>query len=85
MWFVYILECIDGSLYTGMTSDLSRRVKEHMDGLGAKYTKSHPVRGCVYSEECPTRSAALKREAAIKQLPRKDKLILVSKGGNIEK
>ena len=77
-WSVYILECSDGSLYTGITNDLSRRIKEHKDGTGAKYTQSHPVEKCVYSEECATRSLALRREAAIKRLPRAKKLVLVA-------
>jgi putative endonuclease len=79
MWFVYILECSDGSLYTGITNDLSRRLKEHKDGVGAKYTKSHPVVRCVYSESCDSRSSALRREAAIKALPRATKLALIEK------
>lgn len=86
MWFVYILECKDGSLYTGITNDLSRRLEAHTDGVGAKYTKSHPVRACVYTEECDSRSSALKREAEIKRLKRADKVILIrSNTADIEK
>lgn len=79
MWFVYILECADGSLYTGITTDLSRRLAEHKEGTGAKYTMSHPVKACVYSEECGSRSSALKREAEIKRLTRPQKLALIEK------
>ena len=75
--FVYILECGDGTYYTGWTTDLENRLKTHNSGTGAKYTRSRlPVR-LIYSEEVADRSAALKREAAIKKLTRakKEKLI----------
>ena len=78
-WFVYILECVDGSLYTGITSDLPRRIREHKEGVGAKYTKSHPVKACVYSEAHGSRSSALLREAEIKRLTRAQKLVLIEK------
>lgn len=78
-WFVYILECTDGSLYTGIATDVSRRLAEHMAGTGAKYTRSHPVKSCVYFEKCATRSEALRREVAIKRLPRAKKLALIEK------
>ena len=78
-WLVYILECADGSLYTGITNDLSRRIKEHKNGVGARYTKSHTVKECVYSEKSDSKSAALKREIEIKSLKREDKLFLISK------
>ena len=77
-WFIYILECGDGSLYTGITKDLERRVQQHNDGKGSRYTRTHlPVKLC-YSESCATRSEALIREAAIKTLPRTKKEELVS-------
>ena len=79
MWFVYILECADGSLYTGITTDISRRVAEHKQGTGAKYTMSHPVKECVYQEACGSRSLALKREVEIKKLSRARKLALIEK------
>lgn len=67
-WYVYILECADGSLYTGMTNHLTRRLAAHNAGKGAKYTKTRrPVR-LRYSEELENRSLALRREAAIKKL-----------------
>ncbi len=77
MWFVYILQCEDGSLYTGSTNDLPKRLKTHIAGKGAKYTKSHPVVACVYSESKRTRGTALSREAEIKKLSRKAKLALI--------
>lgn len=75
MYFVYILQCNDGTLYTGITSDLIRRVKEHNSSkLGAKYTKvRRPVR-LVYSKEFNDRSAAMIEEARIKKLSRNKKL-----------
>ncbi len=76
-WFVYILECRDQTYYTGTTNDLDQRVKKHNSGKGAKYTASRsPVR-LIYSETCPTRSDALKREYQIKQLSRKEKEQLI--------
>jgi len=79
MPFVYMLECRDGSLYTGWTVDLAARVAAHNDGTGARYTRSRrPVR-VVYWEEVPDRAAALRREAALRRLPRATKLALVSR------
>ncbi|MEM7541667.1 MAG: GIY-YIG nuclease family protein [Pseudomonadota bacterium] len=67
-WQVYILECSDGSLYTGISNDLERRLATHNEGKGAKYTRSRlPVR-LVYAEHCEGKSAALRREIAIKRL-----------------
>lgn len=79
MQYTYIVECRDGSLYTGWTTDLEKRIKAHNTGKGAKYTKNRaPVR-LVYYEEYETKQEALKREYAIKQLSRKDKLALIKK------
>ena len=75
--FVYILECGDGSLYTGWTTDVEERVKVHNSGLGAKYTRSRLPVKLVYVEEAIDRSAALKREAAIKKLTRRKKELLI--------
>jgi putative endonuclease len=76
-WTVYVLCCGDGSLYTGMTNDLSRRLSMHRSGRGGAYTRSRlPVR-LVYSERRRSRSAALRREAQLKRLPRSAKLALV--------
>ncbi|MES2014343.1 MAG: GIY-YIG nuclease family protein [Patescibacteria group bacterium] len=77
MYFVYILECSDASLYTGITTDVARRFNEHKNNVGANYTRSKGVKRVVYSEKHPDRSSALKREAAIKRLTRAKKLILI--------
>ncbi len=77
-WFVYILTCADGTLYTGVTTNLERRLKEHNaeTGLGAKYTRSRQPVSLYYSEEYPDRGLAQAREAAIKKLTRTEKLAL---------
>ncbi|KXJ51925.1 GIY-YIG nuclease family protein [Neptuniibacter pectenicola] len=78
-WYVYIVECVDGTLYTGVTTDLQRRLRQHNGDLvgGAKYTQvRRPVR-IVWNESQQNRSAACQREAAIKKLSRSDKLALV--------
>jgi putative endonuclease len=80
MYYVYILRCEDGSLYTGITTDVVRRFKEHRDGVGGHYTRSHKALKIVYKERAATRSAALKREAAIKRLRRGKKLELIKFG-----
>ncbi|MEA5050968.1 MAG: GIY-YIG nuclease family protein [Oscillospiraceae bacterium] len=81
MEYVYIVACADGSLYTGWTTDLERRVAAHNAGSGAKYTRSRrPVR-LVYAETFEDRPAALRREAAIKRLPRAEKLALLPPAG----
>jgi putative endonuclease len=77
-WVVYILECADTSLYTGITTDIARRVEEHAAGTGARYTKRRGPFIVRYTEAHRTRSAALKREAAIKSLGRPAKLALFS-------
>lgn len=78
-WNVYILRCGDGSLYTGISTDVQRRLAEHRSGKGAKYTRSRGPLELVYQEECPDKSAALKRELEIKALPRAEKLKLIEK------
>ena len=70
-WYVYMLRCGDGSLYTGSTTDVARRLREHQNGTGAKYTRTRPPVSLAYTEEVPDRSTAQRREAAIKKLPRK--------------
>lgn len=77
MYFVYILQCKDRSLYTGITTDVARRLEEHKEGTGSRYTRARGASRMLYSEEYPDRSAALKREAAIKRLSRDQKLRLV--------
>jgi putative endonuclease len=68
LWFLYILECSDGSLYTGITNDLVRRTQRHNEGKGARYTRTRVPVKLVYYESCANRSAALIREAAVKSL-----------------
>lgn len=75
-YFVYLLECADGTLYTGITTDVERRFAEHQKGIGSHYTRSHGAKRIVYTEEHPNRSAASVREAAIKKLTREEKLAL---------
>lgn len=78
LWHVYVVECADGTLYTGITTDLVRRIGEHNDSLkGARYTRAkRPVR-LVYSEQVPDRSTASKREYEVKHLSREEKLFLI--------
>lgn len=76
-YFCYIVECVDGSLYTGWTTDVARRVREHNAGRGAQYTRSRrPVR-LAYSEAAVDRAAAMRRERALKALPRRRKLAMI--------
>ncbi len=75
-YFVYILSCADGSLYTGITMDLNRRLTEHKMGTGGRYTRAREVLGVAYSEAVSDRSAATKREMAIKKLSKAEKLAL---------
>lgn len=79
-YYVYILECSDKTLYTGWTNNIEKRVKEHNDGKGgAKYTRARrPVR-LVYAEISSSLSEALKREAQIKKLSRREKLVLIER------
>lgn len=81
--YVYILLCSDGTLYTGYTTDPSRRLEEHNKGTGAKYTRSRLPVSMVYIEEGSDLSWGLRREAAIKKLSRRDKLKLIEKAGDI--
>jgi putative endonuclease len=79
-WIVYVLRCADGSLYTGITNDLARRLAAHRAGTASRYTRTRgPVR-VVHREPASDRGAALRREAAIKRLPRSAKLVLIGKG-----
>jgi len=79
MWYVYILECADGSLYTGSTTDIDRRVKEHNAKKGGGCTRGRLPVKLVYKEPCPNCSEAQKREAQIKGWSRQKKLALISK------
>ena len=76
-WFVYLLLCCDQTLYCGITDDVQRRLEMHRSGKGAKYTRGRGPLELVYTEKCETYSSALKREYAIKQLPRSEKLKLI--------
>lgn len=80
-WFVYILQCNDGTLYTGITNDVERRVQQHNDGKGARYTRTRRPVKLLYMETCEGRSHALIREYKIKSLPKNKKGLLVSRGG----
>lgn len=77
-WYVYMLRCGDDSLYTGYTDDVQRRLKTHQSGKGAKYTRSRLPVTLAYQESLPDKSAALRREAAIKRLTRQQKLELIA-------
>jgi predicted GIY-YIG superfamily endonuclease len=76
-WFVYILRCADGSLYTGITNDVSRRCKQHNAGTASRYTRSRLPTRLVYQEVHASRSLALKREVAIKALTRREKKAMI--------
>lgn len=65
-WYLYILRCGDGSLYTGITTDVEARLSQHRAGKGAKYTRGRGPLEVVYTEECEDHSAALKRELVVK-------------------
>lgn len=80
VWWVYLLRCGDGTLYTGITDDVERRLKAHNSGKGAKYTRGRGPVELVYREAQPDKSAALKREIAIKRMTRTEKLSLIEKG-----
>ena len=78
MTFVYILECADGTLYTGWTANLERRLAAHQTGRGGRYTRSRRPTKLVYWEEHPDRRSAQRRELALKRLPRARKLALIA-------
>jgi putative endonuclease len=80
-WSVYIVQCADSSLYTGIAKGLEKRIDTHNQGKGAKYTARRLPVKLVYSEEAEGRGQASQREYAIKQLTRKQKLSLIQKGG----
>lgn len=79
MWYVYIVECCDGTLYTGITTDVNKRILTHNKGKGAKYTRIRIPVVLRASFELGDRSKASKEEYRIKQLTRQEKLILISK------
>ena len=77
MWYLYILRCGDGTLYTGITTDVSRRLQAHRQGRGAKYTRGRGPLELAYQERCGTHSEALRREREVKALPRAQKEQLI--------
>ncbi len=84
MFHCYIVRCSDGTFYTGWTTDIERRLKQHNAGQGARYTRIRRPVKLVYAESLPDRAAAQKRELAIKRLPRAKKLALVRRRINHE-
>ncbi len=76
-YLVYILRCHDGSLYTGITNNLPKRLAAHKNGTGAKYTRAHKPDRIVYTKNFRSKSAALKAELKIKKMPRAKKLVLI--------
>ena len=78
-WKLYILRCGDGTLYTGITTDVEKRLEAHRSGKGAKYTRGRGPLEIVYREDCGDHSAALKREIEIKRLTREEKEKLIEK------
>ncbi len=80
-WFVYLLRCGDGTLYTGITKDVTRRTQQHNAGTASRYTRSRLPVALVYQESAPSQSLALKREATIKAMSRMDKESLIRQTG----
>lgn len=76
IWYLYMLRCGDGSLYTGITTDVPRRFRAHSQGMGAKYTRGRGPLELVYQERCGTHSQALRRELEVKSLRRAEKQAL---------
>ncbi len=76
-YYLYILRCGDGTLYTGIAADVDKRLTLHQSGKGAKYTRGRGPLTVVYREECADKSAALRRELEVKTLPREKKLALI--------
>lgn len=79
VWYLYILRCRDDTLYTGITTDVEKRLEAHRSGKGAKYTRGRGPLELAYREACGTHSDALKREYQIKQLSRQEKQILIER------
>ncbi len=76
-YFVYLLECKDNSIYTGITTEVKRRFEEHKNGTGGHFTRAKKAKRILYTEKQKDRSSALKREAEIKKWPREKKLALI--------
>lgn len=81
-WWLYVIRCSDGSLYTGITTDVARRLRQHAEGTGAKYFRGRKPGSLVYLEGGHTRSSATLREAAVKRCSRAEKLALVASSKN---
>ena len=77
IWYLYILECADGTLYTGITDDVPRRLEQHNSGKGAKYTRGRGPVQLRYQEVCGSHGDALRREIQIKRLTQQEKLELI--------
>ena len=77
MWCLYILRCGDGTFYTGITTDVDKRLEAHRSGRGAKYTRGRAPLEVIYRECCGTHSDALKREMEVKRLSREEKQTLI--------
>lgn len=84
VWYVYILRCADGTLYTGISTDVEKRLQAHRSGRGAKYTRSRCPLTLVYREVCGSHSQALKRECRIKSMTRAEKLQLIRLGSEAD-
>jgi predicted GIY-YIG superfamily endonuclease len=80
VWSLYILECSDGSFYTGVSPDIDRRLRKHLDGTASRYTRTRRPVVLVYQEECGTRSQSMARECAVKSLSRERKEDLILGG-----
>lgn len=77
-WYLYILRCGDGTLYTGITTDVEARLEAHRSGKGAKYTRGRGPLELVYREQCEDHSHALKRELAVKSMTKEEKKKLIN-------
>ena len=84
-WVLYMLECGDGTLYTGITDNLEKRLHAHRSGKGAKYTRGRGPLTLRYTEVCEDHSAALRREYAVKQLSRAEKICLIEGENSLQK
>ena len=84
-WFVYIVRCADGSLYTGITKDVVRRCTQHNAGTASKYTRSRCPVELVFREDHPDQSSALKRELEIKSMNRRGKLAMIQQSKKLTK
>ena len=83
VWYLYILQCGDGSLYTGIATDVEKRLQVHRSGKGAKYTRGRGPLALVHREACGSHSDALRREMQVKRMSRLQKLELIEKSGTV--